>query len=64
MYLQIYDDPEYEIATTDTLLIFENILQSLGSEKLQKKFYSENSAMTEFKMIAEPYLTKVASPKV
>jgi hypothetical protein len=64
VYLQIYDDPEAEIATTDTLLISENILQISGSETLQKKKYSENSAMTQFRMIPEPYLTKDVSPKV
>jgi hypothetical protein len=64
VYLQIYDDPEAEISIKDTLLISENILQSSGSEKLQKIFYSENSAMTQFRMIPEPYLTKGVSPKV
>jgi hypothetical protein len=64
VYLQIYDDPEDEISTTDTLLIYENSLWSLGSETLQKKFYSENSAMTQFRMIPEPYLTKDVSLKV
>jgi hypothetical protein len=41
-----------------------NILWSSGSETLQKKIYSENSAMTEFRMIPKPYLRKVVSPKV
>jgi hypothetical protein len=50
----MYDDPEAEIFTTDTLLISVNILQISGSETLQKKFYSENSAMTQFRMIPEP----------
>jgi hypothetical protein len=58
------DDPEDEIATKDTLLIFENILWSSTSEILQKIFYSENFAMTQFRMIPEPYFTKVVSPKV
>jgi hypothetical protein len=40
-----------------------NILWSSGSETLQKNFYSENSAMTQFRMIPEPYLTKVVSPE-
>jgi hypothetical protein len=31
---------------------------------LQKKIYSENSAMTQFRMIPEPYLTKDLSLKV
>jgi hypothetical protein len=64
VYLQIYDDPEAEISITNTLLISENILQISGSETLQKKNYSENSAMTQFRMIPEPYLTKGVSPKV
>jgi hypothetical protein len=63
VYLQIYDDPEASIAITNTLLIYENILWSSGSEMLQKHFYSENSAMTQFRMITEPYLTKGVSPK-
>jgi hypothetical protein len=64
VYLQIYDDPEDEISTTDTLLISENILWSSGSETLHKKIYSKNSAMTQFRMIPKPYLTKDVSPKV
>jgi hypothetical protein len=58
------DDPEAEIFTTDTLLISLNILQSSGSETLHKRFYSENSAMTQFRMIPEPYLAQAVSPKV
>jgi hypothetical protein len=64
VYLQISDDPEAAISTIDTLLIYENILQISGSETLQKIFYSENSTMTQFRMIPEPYLAKVVSPKV
>ena len=40
VYLQIYDDPEAEIFTTDKKLISVNSPQSLGSETLQKRFYS------------------------
>jgi hypothetical protein len=64
VYIQIKDDPEAEIFTKDTLLIFMNILWISGSETLQKRFYSENSAMTQFKMIPEPYLAQDVSPKV
>jgi hypothetical protein len=64
VYLQIYDDPEAEIFTEDTLLISVNSLQSSGSEMLQKCFYSENSAMTQFRMIPEPYLVQAISSKV
>jgi hypothetical protein len=46
LYLQILDDPEAEIFTTDTLLMFVNSLQILGSETLHKILYSENSTMT------------------
>jgi hypothetical protein len=56
VYLQIYDDPEAEIFTTDKKLISVNGPQSLGSETLQKIFYSENVAKTHFRMIPEPYL--------
>jgi hypothetical protein len=56
VYLQIYDDPEAEIFTTDKKLIFVNGPQSSGSEMLQKFFYSENVAKTDFRMIPEPYL--------
>jgi hypothetical protein len=41
-----------------------NILWSLGSETLQKSFYRENSAMTQFRMILEPYLAQVVSLNV
>ena len=64
MYLQIFDDPEAEIVTTNTLLIFVNSLRSLGSETLHKSFYSENYAMTHFRMIPEPYLVRAISHKV
>ena len=64
MYIQIYDDPEAEIFTIDTILIFVNGLQRAGSETLQKFFYSENSAMTHLRMIPEPYLVEAVSPKV
>jgi hypothetical protein len=37
----MYDDPEAEIFTTDTLLISVNILWSLGSETLQKKIIAK-----------------------
>jgi hypothetical protein len=50
--------------TTDTLLIYVNILESSGSETLHKIFYSENSAMTQFRMIPEPYLAQAVSPKL
>jgi hypothetical protein len=46
------------------LLISVNGLHSLGSETLQKIFYSENSAMTHFRMIPKPYLVQAVSPKV
>ena len=64
VYLQIYDDPEDELFTTYTLLIYVNIIWSSGSETLHKNFYSENSAMTQFRKIPEPYLVQVVSPKV
>ena len=64
MYLQIYDDPEVEIFTTDKKLIYVNYVQREGSETLQKRFYSENSSMTHFRMIPEPYLVQAVSPKV
>jgi hypothetical protein len=64
VYLQILDDPEAKIFTTDTLLISVNILWSSGSETLQKKIYRENSPMTQFRMIPEPYLVQVVSLKV
>jgi hypothetical protein len=48
----------------DTLLIYINSLQISVSETLQKHFYSKNSAMTQFRMIPEPYLVQVISPKV
>jgi hypothetical protein len=35
-----------------------------GSEMLHKIFYRENSAMTHFRMIPEPYLLQDLSPKV
>jgi hypothetical protein len=41
-----------------------NILQISGSETLQKKVYSKNSAMTQFRMIPEPYLSQVVSPEI
>jgi hypothetical protein len=41
-----------------------NILQISGPETLQKMFYSENSAMTQFMMIPKPYLAQVVSPKL
>ena len=41
MYLQIWDDPEAEIFTTDTLLISVNGLQISGSETLQKFFIAK-----------------------
>jgi hypothetical protein len=63
VYIQIYDDPEAEIFTTDALLISVNFLQSSGSATLHKKIYSENSTMTHFRMIPEPYLVQVVSPK-
>jgi hypothetical protein len=48
----------------DTLLIFVNNIQISGPETLHKKIYSENSAITQFRMILEPYLVQVVSPKV
>jgi hypothetical protein len=59
VYIQFLDDPKAEIFTTNTLLIYVNILWRLGSETLQKSFYSENSAMTHFSMIPKPYLVHV-----
>jgi hypothetical protein len=64
VYLQICHDREAKISNTDTLLIYDNNLWISMSETLQKKIYSENSSMTQFRMIPEPYLTKVVSPKV
>ena len=60
----MYDDPEAEIFTTDTLPIYVNGVQSSGSETLQKIFYSQNFTMTHFRMIPEPYLVQDVSPKV
>ena len=40
------------------------MLQISGSEMLQKKIYSENAAMTHFKMIPEPYIVQAVSLKV
>jgi hypothetical protein len=37
----MYDDPEDEIFTIDTLLISVNILQISGSETLQKNFIAK-----------------------
>ena len=64
VYLKMYDDPEDEIFTTYTLLISVNILKISGSETLQKMYYSENSAMTHFMMIPEPYLSQAISLKL
>jgi hypothetical protein len=64
VYIKIYDAPEAAIFTTDALLISVNFLWILGSETLQKMFYSENSTMTHFRMIPEPYLVQDVSPKV
>jgi hypothetical protein len=64
VYLQISDDPEAKISTTYTLLISVNSLQISGSETLRKMFYRENSSMTHFRMIPEPYLVQALSLKV
>jgi hypothetical protein len=64
VYLKIYDEPEDESFTTDTLLISVNILWISGSETLQKNFYSKNSAMPQFRMIPEPYLSQDVYPKL
>jgi hypothetical protein len=64
VYLQIYDDPEYELFTIDKKLISVNGPQISGSETLQKSFYSENSVKTHFRMIPEPYLVQAISLKV
>jgi hypothetical protein len=64
VYLQIYDDPEDERFTTDKKIISVNGPWSLGSETLQKMFYSENAAKTHFRMIPEPYLVQDISLKV
>ena len=64
MYLQSYDDPKAERFTTNTLQISINSLPSLGSETLRKHFYSENYAMTHFRMIPEPYLVQAISLKL
>jgi hypothetical protein len=64
VYIQIYDDPEAEIFTTDKKLIFVNGPQILGSEMLQKSFYRQNVAKSHFRMIPEPYLVQAISPKV
>jgi hypothetical protein len=56
VYLQIYDDPEAEMFTTDKKIISINGPWSSGSETLQKTFYSENSVKTHFRMIPESYL--------
>jgi hypothetical protein len=60
----MYDDPEDEIVTKYTLLIYVNSLQILVSKTLQKMFYRENSTMNQFRMIPEPYLRNIVSPKV
>ena len=60
----MYDDLEAEFFSKNTLLIYVNSLQNSGSETLQKTFYSENSAMTQFRMIREPYLAQAISLKV
>ena len=57
VYLQNYDDPEAETIITTTLIIFVNSLWVLGFETSQKQFYRENSTMTKFRMIPEPYIT-------
>jgi hypothetical protein len=41
-----------------------NILRFSRSETSQKNFYSENSAMTKFRMIPEPELAQAISPKL
>jgi hypothetical protein len=41
VYLQIYDDPEAEIFTTDKKLIYVNGPQISGSETLQKIFIAK-----------------------
>jgi hypothetical protein len=64
VYLKMYDELEAEPFTTNTLLIYVNILWILGSETLQKEFFSENSEMTHFRMIPEPYLAQDVSTKV
>ena len=64
MYLQIYDDPESKSFTTYVVLISVNVLRSAGSETLQKIVYSENAAMTHFRMIPEPYIVPAVSPKL
>ncbi len=64
MYLQIQDDPESEIFTTYTSLISVNGLRILGYETLHKKIYMENFAMTQFRMIPEPYRVHVVYSKV
>jgi hypothetical protein len=56
VYIQIYDDPEAELFTTDKKLFFVNVPWSSGSETLYKMFYSENAAKTHFRMIPESYL--------
>ena len=40
-----------------------NSLWSSGSATLHKFFYRKNSAMTQFRMIPEPYLAQVVSLK-
>jgi hypothetical protein len=51
VYIQIYDEPEAEIFTTDKKIISVNGVQRAGPETLQKRFYSENASMTHFRMI-------------
>jgi hypothetical protein len=60
----MYDEPKAEMFTKIILRISMNIPQISRSDMLQKKNYSENSEMTQFRMIQEPYLTQVVSPKV
>ena len=64
VYLQIWDDLEAKRFTKYTLIIFVNSLWRSGSETLQKKNYRQNSAMTQFRMIPEPYLAHSVYPKV
>ena len=58
------DDPKVEIFITDTLIISLNILCVLWFETSQKTFYSENYAITKFKMILELSLTQAISMKL
>jgi hypothetical protein len=60
----MYNDPEAETFTKDSLLTSVNIIRSSGSETLQKNVYRENFAMPQFRTILEPYIMQALSAKL